>query len=134
MDISRKCVRFVFAIFALLVADQSLADIYKCQQPDGVVKFSDDICAEGKAETIVLLENSPLDSSAERENIAKYNRQELRAQRKSASQVPQVLLIGDSYTEERNTRISAKAKPKKKKKKKSKVKKHRKKTSAEIKK
>lgn len=130
MDISRKCARFVFAFFALLVAGQSLAEIYKCQQPDGVVVFSDEICDDGKAETISLLENSPLDSTAERENIARYNRQELRAQRKSASQVPQVLLIGDSYTAERNARISPKAKPKKKKKKKSKAKKRRQQSAA----
>ena len=130
MDISRKCVRFVFVVFTLLVANQSLADIYKCQQPDGSVKFSDAICDEGKAETIVLLENSPLDSSAERENIARYNQQELRAQRKLTSRVPQVLLIGDSYTEERNARVSAKVKPKKKKKKKSKAKKRRKQPAA----
>lgn len=132
MDISRKCVRFVFPVFALLVADASLADIYKCQQPDGSVKFSDEICADGKAETIDLFENSPLDSTAERENIASYNQQVLRAQRKSGKYVQQVLLISDSYTEERNARISGKVKSKmkKKKKKKSKAKKRSKQPAA----
>lgn len=121
MDISRKCAHFVLPVWALLMADQSLADIYKCQQPDGSVKFSDVVCADGKAETIVLLENSPLDSTAERKNIARYNGQELQAaQRKSASQIPQVLLITDSYTEERNARVAGKAKSQKKKKPKSK--------------
>lgn len=117
MDISRKCVRFFFFVVAFLAAGQARADIYKCQQPDGSVKFSDVICTEGKAEPIVLLENSPLDSSAERENIARYySAAKYDQQRKSVRQMPQVVLIEDSYTEERNARVSATVKPKKKKK------------------
>lgn len=129
MDTARK---FFFCVFyaltfstSVLLADQALAEIYKCPQPDGLITFSDQVCPDGTAEAVALLENSPLDSTAERENIARYQQHELDAQRKPGRQVPQVLLIRDADTEERNARITAegKAKKKSKNKKKSKTKK-----------
>ena len=123
MDIARTCFRFVFPIAALFFANHALAEIYKCPQPDGLVNFSDKICADGKDEAIVLLENSPLDNTAERKNIARYNQQQtLREKRKSARQMPQMLLIEDTDTEERNARITVQEHPKKKRKGKSKKK------------
>jgi len=119
MDIARTCFRFVFPLVTLFFTNQALADIYKCPQPDGLVKFSDRICADGKNEAVVLLENSPLDNTAERENIARYNRQQ-KSQRKSAKQKPQMVLIEDTPTVERNARITTQERTKKKRKNKTK--------------
>ena len=131
MDTARKLFCCVFyAVTFSLITTQALADIYKCPQSDGLITFSDQICPDGTAEAVPLLENSPLDSTAERENIARYQQQELASQRKPARQMPQVLLIRDGDTEERNARITTqeklKDKAKKKAKKKSKTKKRRK--------
>ena len=112
MDITRKCFRFVVPVAALFITSHTLAEIYKCPQPDGLVKFSDRLCADGKDETIALLENSPLDNRAERANIARYNQQ--RTQRKSVKKNQQVALIEDAHTSERNAKITSKEHPKKK--------------------
>ncbi len=112
MDIARTCFRFLFPLVTLFFANHALAEIYKCPQPDGLVKFSDRICADGKNEPVVLLENSPLDNTAERENIARYNQR--RSQHKSSRKKLQVVLIEDASTSERNARITAKEHPKKK--------------------
>jgi hypothetical protein len=118
MDTARKlfCCVFYAVTFSgsFLLAEQALADIYKCPQPDGLITFSDQVCPDGTAEAVAVLENSPLDSTAERENIARYQQQELGSQRKSARQMPQVWLIQDADTEERNARIMAQGKTKKK--------------------
>jgi hypothetical protein len=136
MDISRKFLRCVFSALlfpsAFLLASSSLAEIYKCQQPDGLITLTDKICVDGNAEPIVLLENSPLDNTAERENIARYQRQQIsRSQRKPAKQTPQVLVIDDTYTQERNAKITAQEHSKKKRK--GKTKKRRKSSAAKSK-
>lgn len=135
MDTARKffCRVFYALTFStsVLLADQALAEIYKCPQPDGLITFSDQVCPDGTAEAVALLENSPLDSTAERENIARYQQQELDAQRKPDRQVPQVLLIRDGDTEERNARITTQEKSKNKAKKKAKTKKRRKRKTPE---
>jgi hypothetical protein len=119
MDIARMFFRFLFPLVTLFFANHASAEIYKCPQLDGTVKFSDRICADGKDEAIVLFENSPLDNTAERENIARYNQQQ-RSQRKSARQKPQMVLIEDTPTVERNARITAQERTKKKRKNKTK--------------
>ena len=123
MDIARTFFRFAFPLVAFFVTsalfmiNHALADIYKCPQPDGLVNFSDKVCADGKAEPLVLLENSPLDNTAERENIARYKQQQiLDSRRKPARQMPQMVLIEDTPTVERNARIMAQEHPKKKRK------------------
>jgi hypothetical protein len=117
MAIARMCFRFVFPLVSFFVAQQPLAEIYKCPQSDGLIKFSDRVCADGKDEAIILLENSPLDNTAERANIAKYQQQQiLHSRRKSARQMPQMLLIEDTPTVERNAKITAREHPKKKRK------------------
>ena len=132
MAIARTCFRFIFSLVTFFVTQQSLAEIYKCLQPDGLVKFSDKVCADGKDEAIVLLENSPLDNTAERENIARYQQQQVpHSRRKSARQSPQMLLIEDTPTVERNAKITAREHPKKKHK--GKAKKRSKQTAAKTK-
>ena len=119
MHIARTYFRFLFPFVTLFFANHASAEVYKCPQPDGLVKFSDRIDADGKNEAVVLLENSPLDNTAERENIARYNQQQ-RSQRKSARQKPQMVLIEDTPTVERNARITAQERTKKKRKNKTK--------------
>ncbi|HSC75078.1 MAG TPA: hypothetical protein VLB90_02440 [Pseudomonadales bacterium] len=129
MDILKQffC-RIFFAFVATLLffhASFVVADIYKCTQADGSLQFSDALCEHGTAEPVVLIENSALDSTAERENIARYQQQALREQKKSHQHKPSALLITDTYAEERNARITAaehKVSNKKKKKKRSKAK------------
>jgi hypothetical protein len=123
MDIPKQffCRIFCVLVFPLLFshASPAWADIYKCTQADGSPQFSDTVCAQGEAEPITLVENSALDSTAERDNIARYQKEVLREQKKSHQRKPSVLLISDTYAEERNARITAaERKPSKKKKKK----------------
>jgi len=116
---------FVVLPFCHLVS----AEIYKCQQPDGSIRFTDAVCKEGPTETLTLIINSPLDSSAERANIAAYQAKKYERQLKVSE--PQIIFIGDTSTEERNARISE---PKLQKGKKSKKKKARKKKNKKNKK
>jgi hypothetical protein len=118
MDIPKQFFCRLFYALIFFCANHAVASIYKCTQADGSLQFSDVSCKRGVAEPIVLFENSALDSSAERANIARYNQRKTLPQRKSS-----VLIIHDSNTEERNARITAaekKSSKKKKSKKKSK--------------
>ncbi len=106
MDVSRQFLRRSFSLALCLLPAPVLSDIYKCQRADGSVQFTSGSCLQGIAQPVALFENSALDSTAERENIAEYQRQQSRQQKKERYQ-PQVLLIRDTATEERNARITA---------------------------
>lgn len=95
-----------FSVALCLLPVPVLSDIYKCQRPDGSVQFTNGTCSQGSAEPVILVENSALDSTAERNNIAEYQQQQSRRQKKAKLQ-PRVLLIRDTATEERNARITA---------------------------
>jgi hypothetical protein len=128
MDIPQQffCRIFFVFILALLFSHAGLSaeSIYKCTRADGSLQFSDTLCKQGVAEPMVVYENSALDSTAERANIARYQKQLAREQKKSHQRKPSVLLISDTYAEERNARITAaEKKASKKKKKRSKKKK-----------
>ena len=91
------------------------AELYQCQLADGSALYSDTACLNGHSEPLSLHENTALDSSAERNNIAQYNSPEARRRRAAKKPMPQVLLIRDSATAERNARITKETrKPKKK--------------------
>lgn len=112
---SRGVCRLLCVCFLGWMAVPAAADLYQCRLADGSVVFSDAVCAEGYAEPLVLLENTALDSTAERNNIERYNSPEARRQRERQKPAPQALLIRDSATAERNARISQETrKPKKK--------------------
>lgn len=96
------------------------AEVYRCPQADGSTLFSDVSCAGGTGETVAVVENSPLDSRAARENMQAYNSPAARRAREAREKAgPQVVLLRDRVTEERNARVTeAQQKAKKKKKKK----------------
>lgn len=133
MDIPKQffCRLFFVLVFPLTLSRASLAvaDIYKCTQADGSPQFSDVACKHGVAEPVVLIENSALDSTAERENIARYERQVSLEKKTTRPRKQQVLLISDTYAEERNARITSAEKKSSKKKKKKKRSKKKKSTS-----
>lgn len=103
--VSRYVWVFSCLMVVLLSAEPAQAEIFRCQQPDGSALFSDTACAGKAAQKVEIQENSPLDSSAERRNIAQYQRQQAaKASRKPRG--PQVVYVEDSYTEARNARLT----------------------------
>jgi hypothetical protein len=114
--------------FLVCTAAAQASGISRCVQADAPPQFTNQPCPEGvMAEPLELVENTPLDSSAVRARLAQG-----KARAKPGSTGPQVVLIEDSYTAERNARVSDKpAKKKKKQKRKKKTAKaDKKKTSA----
>ena len=112
--------RFFLSIgFFLFTVTAQAGEISRCLSADGPPQFTNQPCPEGvPAEPLVVIENSPLDSRAARANMARYDKQLLHDKRTG----PQVVLIRDTYTEERNERISEKKTRKQTKKKKGKKK------------
>lgn len=95
--------RIVTFSVTLLFCHQLSAEIHRCRHPDGSIRFTDAVCKEGPTETVTLIMNSPLDSTAERANIVAY--QAKKSEKTPTIIGPQVILIGDTPTEERNARI-----------------------------
>jgi hypothetical protein len=128
---NRQCAIFFPSLFSLMIfflaVQNASAEVYRCTQSDGLPLFSDAPCANGAGSLVSLRENSPLDSSVERDNIARYHKQKASEKRSGRAQRPRIILLHDSYAEARNTRLTAKhtkidTKTKKKRKKKTKEK------------
>lgn len=97
--------------FLVCTAAAQASGISRCVQADAPPQFTNQPCPEGViAEPLDLVENTPLDSSAVRARLAQG-----KARAKAGSTGPQVVLIEDSYTAERNARVSDKPAKKKKK-------------------
>jgi hypothetical protein len=119
---------FLFlSVFSVGLSVAHATDINRCVQTDGTSQFTNQPCPEGiQPELLDVVENSPLDSRAVRASMARHEKQSA-ANRHGRSQEPDVVFIRDTYTEERNARISGKSAKKKNKGKKKKKRKNRKK-------
>ncbi|HQQ63970.1 MAG TPA: hypothetical protein PLF22_10400 [Pseudomonadales bacterium] len=106
MDIPGRFLPAIFFLVFIVFPHQSAADIYKCLRADGSVGFSDIVCANGSSETVGLHENSALDSTAERQNIEAYKRQVAGGRALGNMHGPQIVLLGDSRTAQRNARVT----------------------------
>lgn len=116
----RKKLRYSLAVMMILgvsASSHAWAEIYRCDRPDGSVQFTDLACLEGTAQRVEVRENSALDSQRARDNMQAYAKQQNRHSRKEKAS-PQLILIQDSITAERNDRIASESKKAKKNRKK----------------